>query len=280
MARAARLEQQQTRMGAPPPAALRGEQPLRGLCPGGGQGRFPGGQRGPGAGQQQLGPSRGPAAAAARATERGVRLGKGVGGQPGRKQYGAPVRGELKQRHGKLAVPVLGLVQAGQRRGQVPRAIRDEPAVVPGESHLDGLAAGGVEVLGASQVQLGTVPGATGQVNQCPGGAGPCLEEAVTRRPQHPDRAPQVVQCLGVPPEHPQRDAPAHQDPGRGLAGDQGEGTVQRGQAAAAVAPVGQRDAQRGQHVGLALRGPGGPGEAHRGAQLRRGRVQLAELPV
>ena len=115
--------------------------------------------------------------------------------------------------------------------------------------------------------------GTAGQVDQCPGGAGPGLEEAVARRPQHPDRAPQVVQCLGVPAEDPQRDAPAHQDPGGGLAADQGEGTVQRRQPAAAVAPVGQRDPQRGQNVGLALRGPGGPREAHRGAQFRRGCV-------
>jgi len=128
-------------------------------------------------------------------------------------------------------------------------------------------------VLGAGQVEFGPVGGAAGQVDQRPGGARPGLEEAVAGRPQHPDRAPQVIQCLGVPAEHPQRDATADQDPRSGLATDQGEGTAQRRQPAAAVAPVGQRDTKRGQDVGLALSGPAGPGEAHRGAQFRRGRA-------
>ena len=151
---------------------------------------------------------------------------------------------------------------------------------MPGEGDLDGLAGGGEQVLGPGQVEFGPAGGAAGQVDQRPRGQRPRLEEAVAGRPQHPDGAPQVVQRLGVPAEHPQRDAPPHQDPRRCLAGDQGEGGVQRGQPAAAVAAVDQRDAQRGEHVGLPLRGPGGPGEAHRGAQLRRGRVQVAELPV
>ena len=54
-------------------------------------------------------------------------------------------------------------------------------------------------MVGAGQVALGPAGRAAGQVDQCPGGARPGLEEAVAGRPQHPDRPPQVIERLGVP---------------------------------------------------------------------------------
>src|SRR5262249_56026617 len=98
------------------------------------------------------------------AGEGGVRLGQGIAGQPGGEQHVAPVDREFQQWYREPPVPLPGLVQAGQRGREVPGPVGDDPTVVPGEGHLDGLAGGGVQVVGAGQGGLGPVGRAAGQV--------------------------------------------------------------------------------------------------------------------
>jgi len=92
--------------------------------------------------------------------------------------------------------------------------------------------------------------------------------EPVARALEHADRAAEVVEGGPVAAEGAEHHAAPVQHPSHRDAGGQVDSTVKGGEPVCRPARVDERPAQGTQHIGLALRGPGPPGQPQRRSQL------------
>ena len=147
---------------------------------------------------------------------------------------------------------------------------------MPDVSHLDFLAGGGEQPLGPAEVEVCPARGAAREMYQRPRGQRPGPPDGIVGRAQYPDGATQIIKCLMVPPEHPQRDAAPDQDVPVPRPGGQHEGRVECGDPPAAAALVDQGYAKRREHVSLTVGRARSPRQAQRAPKFTGARVQVA----
>ena len=266
-------------MGLPPGALLGPEQAVRGLRAVNGCLRLRCGQRAVGRHQQQFGLLGGPAMGVLDITDRRVRLGQRVAGQPGRQQHGAPVDAEGWYRHTERPVAGRGHIKAGKGGRQVSQREGSHRAIVHHVDRFQLLAGFGEQALGGREISVGAARRPQRHVNQRPGAQAREQSTPVARAPQHDDRLTKIVQGRRVPAEGPQRNAAAVQHPAQSAAPL--DSCKARSNAARPVRRPAREDecySQAGQHLSFAFRRAGPACQAQRVTQLAKACVDITEL--
>ena len=210
--------QQQDELGPrrPPRALLATEQPqglgaaiLR-------QAEVAGRGGGQGGGVQQLGAPRRRAVVPLDPGHRRVDLAQGILGQAGREQHRALVDEQVGHEDAQLVEQGLGVVEVGERGGQVAAGVRGQSAFLAGGRVLQLLAAFEPQRLDPGVVPVGSLDVAHGEVHRCSPVQGTRFPDQVARAGQQADGGLGVPQRLGVAAQDPEGVDPADQDPARG----------------------------------------------------------------
>ena len=205
-------------------------------------------------------------------------LAQGIGGQAGREQHRALVDEQVGFEDAQPVVQCLGMVEVGQRRGEVTTGMRGQAAFLARGSILQLLAALGVQGFGPGVVQVGSLDMAQGQVHRRSPVQGPRLPDQVTRSGQQADGGLDVLQGLGVAAENVEGADPADQDPAREDTATALQQVVQDRQAAPGLAGQHQRHGQARRDVGFPVQLPGAAREPARRLELCDRLIDIAEV--
>ena len=251
--------QQQHKLGPrrPPRALLTAEQPQRLgaalLCQAEVAGRA-GGQCG---GMQQFGAPHRRAVIPLDPSQRRVDLAQGIRRQTGREQHRALVDEELGVKDAKLVEQRLGVVEVGERGGEVAPGVCGQSALFAHVRVLQLLTAFGPQRLDPGVVPVGPLDIAHGQVHRCSPVQGTRFPDQIASAGEQVDGGLGVPQGLSVAAQDVADSGPADQDP----TGEDAVASLQHGiqnrQPAPRLPGQNQGGAQAGRDIRFPVKIPG-----------------------
>ena len=179
----------------------------------------------------------------------------------------------------KLVEQRLGVVEVGERGGQVAAGMRGQPAFLARVRVLQLLAAFDPQRLDPGVVPVGPLDIAHGEVHRRPPVQGTRFPDQVAGAGQQVDGGLGVPQGLGVTAQDVEDARPADQDPARRDAVAILQQGIQDGQAAPRLPGEDQGGSQAGRDIGFPVMVPGLAREPARVLELLDRLADIAEVP-
>ena len=199
--------------------------------------------------------------------------------RPG-EQHRAFVDEELGLKDAKLAVQRLGVVEVGERGGEVAPGVRGQSTFLARNRILQLLAAFDPQRLRPSVVPVGSFDIAHGEVHRCPPVQGTRFPDQIAGSGEQADGGLGIPQGLGVAAQDVADAGPADQDPaGRDAVAALQQG-IQYRQAAPRLPGQHQGGTQAGRDVGFPVKVPGLAREPARVLELLDRLADITEVSV
>jgi hypothetical protein len=199
---------------------------------------------------------------------RRIDVAQGITGQAGREQHRALVDEQLRVKDAELVEQRLGVVEVGERGGQVATGMCGQTAFLARVRILQLLTAFGPQRLDPGVVPVGPLDVAHGEVDRCSPVQGTCLPDQIAGAGEQADCGLGIPQGLGVTAQDVADGGPADQDPACRDAVAALEQGIQYRQAAPRLPGQHQGGGQTGRDIGFPVKI----------SSLARGPARLLEL--